>query len=134
MQDGTDGVPGGYPPTRAHPLRPRPVHEEAQEDAQRPQGLDTGVPTAAVGPGHGPGQRRVWAWCRMSATCAPTESTIEVATEAPMENFGGFVRLVRRNDAAVKAVLISGREAFHDGAVAPKLGQERRFGRVLRAR
>jgi N-acyl-D-aspartate/D-glutamate deacylase len=58
---------------------------------------------------------------------------LEVVTEAPMENFGGFVRLVRRNDAAVKAVLISGREAAHDGAVASQLGQERGFGRVLRA-
>ncbi|MFL5348398.1 MAG: amidohydrolase family protein [Hyalangium sp.] len=58
---------------------------------------------------------------------------LEVATEAPMENFDGFVRLVRRNDAAVKAVLISGREAVRDGAVTSQLGRERGFGRVLRA-
>ncbi|MDY7226270.1 N-acyl-D-amino-acid deacylase family protein [Hyalangium rubrum] len=61
------------------------------------------------------------------------DERLEVATEAPMENFGGFVRLVRRNDAAVKAVLISGREAVRDGALTPQLGQERGFGRVLRA-
>ena len=61
------------------------------------------------------------------------DEKLEVATEAPMENFGGFVRLVRRNDAAVKAVLISGREAFHEGSVTPSLGRERGFGRVLRA-
>jgi N-acyl-D-aspartate/D-glutamate deacylase len=62
------------------------------------------------------------------------DERLEVATEAPMENFGGFVRLVRRNDAAVKAVLISGREAVRDGAPTPELGRERGFGRVLRAR
>jgi len=61
------------------------------------------------------------------------DERLEVATEAPMENFGGYVRLVRRNDAAVKAVLISGREAVHDGSVTPSLGRERGFGQVLRA-
>jgi N-acyl-D-aspartate/D-glutamate deacylase len=61
------------------------------------------------------------------------DERVDAATEAPMENFGGFVRLVRRNDDAVKAVLISGREAVRDGAVTPALGRERGFGRVLRA-
>lgn len=61
------------------------------------------------------------------------DEKVDMATEAPMENFGGFVRLVRRNDAAVKAVLISGREAVRDGAVTPSLGRERGFGQVLRA-
>jgi N-acyl-D-aspartate/D-glutamate deacylase len=61
------------------------------------------------------------------------DAQLEVASEAPMENFGGFVRLVHRNDAAVKAVLISGREAVLEGSVTPRLGQERGFGRVLRA-
>ncbi len=61
------------------------------------------------------------------------DEQLDVATEAPMENFGGFVRLVRRNDAAVKAVLISGREAVQDGSVTSQLGRERGFGRVLRA-
>jgi N-acyl-D-aspartate/D-glutamate deacylase len=61
------------------------------------------------------------------------DEKVDKATEAPMENFGGFVRLVRRNDAAVKAVLISGREAVRDGAVTPSLGQKRGFGQVLRA-
>ncbi len=61
------------------------------------------------------------------------DEKLEEATEAPMENFDGFVRLVRRNEAAVKAVLISGREAVREGTVTPALGQQRGFGRVLRA-
>ncbi|WP_163997494.1 N-acyl-D-amino-acid deacylase family protein [Pyxidicoccus caerfyrddinensis] len=61
------------------------------------------------------------------------DAKLDEVAEAPMENFGGFVRLVRRNDAAVKAVLISGREAVQDGGLSPALGRERGFGRVLRA-
>jgi len=48
--------------------------------------------------------------------------------------FGGMRRLVRRNDAAVRRVLIAGRTAWADGALAPELGRERGFGGVLRAR
>jgi N-acyl-D-aspartate/D-glutamate deacylase len=62
------------------------------------------------------------------------DGKLDAVAEAPMENFGGFVRLVRRNDAAVKAVLISGREAVTEHAVSPALGRERGFGGVLRAR
>ncbi|GHG92573.1 amidohydrolase family protein [Comamonas sp. JC664] len=62
------------------------------------------------------------------------DAQLDEVAEAPMENFGGFVRLVRRNDAAVKAVLISGREAVTESGVSPALGQERGFGSVLRAR
>ena len=58
---------------------------------------------------------------------------VDAATEAPMENFGGFVRLVRRNNSAINAVLISGREAVCNGEVTPALGRERGFGQVLRA-
>ncbi|WP_366816843.1 transposase zinc-binding domain-containing protein [Myxococcus xanthus] len=61
------------------------------------------------------------------------DGKLDEIAEAPMENFGGFVLLVRRNDAAVKAVLNSGREAVREGAVAPSLGRERGFGKVLRA-
>lgn len=49
-------------------------------------------------------------------------------------DFGGLRRLVRRNDAAVRDVWISGRRAWTDGALAPALGRERGFGGVLRAR
>ncbi|NVJ15223.1 amidohydrolase family protein [Myxococcus sp. AM010] len=62
------------------------------------------------------------------------DARLDEVAEAPMENFGGFVRLVRRNDAAVKAVLISGREAVNEAGVSPALGRERGFGGVLRAR
>lgn len=48
-------------------------------------------------------------------------------------DFGGLRRLVRRNDAAVREVWISGRRAWSAGALAAELGQERGFGGVLRA-
>lgn len=47
--------------------------------------------------------------------------------------FGALRRLVRRNDRAVRHVLIGGRTAWKDGALAPELGRERGFGGVLRA-
>jgi len=54
--------------------------------------------------------------------------------ERPMENFGGFVRLVSPDSGAVRAVLINGKPAVWDGAMSPALGRERGFGTVLRAR
>ena len=59
---------------------------------------------------------------------------VEQAHEAPMENFGGLVRLVRRNPAAVRGVWVNGRHAVQDGEVLPAVGRERGFGRVLRAK
>ncbi|MEW5847372.1 MAG: amidohydrolase family protein [Myxococcota bacterium] len=53
--------------------------------------------------------------------------------EQEMEGFG-LKRLVRRNDDAVKAVLINGHVAFQGGAFHPRLGKERGFGQVLRAK
>ncbi len=61
------------------------------------------------------------------------DDSVEQASYAEMENFGGFVRLVRRNDAAVREVLINGRVAVSAGQPAAALGHERGFGRVLRA-
>ena len=58
---------------------------------------------------------------------------VEQAHEAPMENFGGLVRLVRRNAGAVRAVWVNGRHAVQDGELLPEVGRERGFGRVLRA-
>lgn len=58
---------------------------------------------------------------------------VEQAHEAPMENFGGLVRLVRRNAGAVRGVWVNGRRAVQDGEVLPEVGRERGFGRVLRA-
>lgn len=51
----------------------------------------------------------------------------------PWADFGGLRRLVRRNDAAVREVWISGRRAWTSGALVPELGQVRGFGGVLRA-
>jgi N-acyl-D-aspartate/D-glutamate deacylase len=44
----------------------------------------------------------------------------------------GIRRLVRRNDAAVRAVLVNGRLAWDGHDAAPELGKSPEFGRVLR--
>lgn len=62
------------------------------------------------------------------------DERVDEAHEAPMEAFGGLVRLVRRNDAAVRAVVVNGRVAVESGQVRPEVGRERGFGQVLRAR
>jgi len=64
----------------------------------------------------------------------PTGLTDEVDEihEAPMTGFPGLQRLVRRNDDAVRAVLIGGRIAWRGGEASPALGKERGFGSVLR--
>ena len=54
-------------------------------------------------------------------------------TEAPIEGFGGFARMVNRNPETVPAVLINGRLAVHKGQPVPELGQSRDFGQLLRA-
>jgi N-acyl-D-aspartate/D-glutamate deacylase len=59
---------------------------------------------------------------------------VEQIHEADMPGFPGLRRLVRRNDAAVRAVLVAGRLAWHDAAATPELGRSRGFGTVLRAR
>jgi N-acyl-D-aspartate/D-glutamate deacylase len=58
--------------------------------------------------------------------------TLDVATEAAMPFFDGFVRMVSQNDGAVRTVLVNGREVVRDGAPVKELGA-RKFGRVLRA-
>jgi N-acyl-D-aspartate/D-glutamate deacylase len=57
---------------------------------------------------------------------------LEQRTEAPMPEFGGYRRMVRRNDAAVAAVLVGGRVAVRDGMPVPALGQTK-FGAFLGA-
>ncbi len=64
---------------------------------------------------------------------AGLDARVDDAYEAPMEFFGGYTRLVRRNDDAVKAVLVNGRVAVTDGAPSPALGVEPGFGRFLPA-
>lgn len=53
--------------------------------------------------------------------------------EAPMPGFDGLQRLVRRNDAAVPAVLVNGRIAARAGERAPNFGTSGGYGRFLRA-
>jgi N-acyl-D-aspartate/D-glutamate deacylase len=60
------------------------------------------------------------------------DDDLDRAFEAPMECFAGFSRMVRRNDRAVKLVLIGGETAFADGKPSPALGQKK-LGRVLKA-
>jgi N-acyl-D-aspartate/D-glutamate deacylase len=60
------------------------------------------------------------------------DHTLLETHEAPVDSFGGFSRMVRRNDAAVPLVLVNGRVAVRDGAPAPEVGVERGFGRFLR--
>jgi len=57
---------------------------------------------------------------------------VEQIHEAPMGGFDGLRRLVRRNDRAVRAVLVNGRLAWADGEPGTGLGSERGFGAVVR--
>jgi len=59
---------------------------------------------------------------------------VEQVQEDVIAGLGDYVRLVRRNDQAVDAVLINGRLAVERGVPRPELGRERGFGTVLRAR
>jgi N-acyl-D-aspartate/D-glutamate deacylase len=54
--------------------------------------------------------------------------------EAELEGSGGFVRLVRRNERAVRLCAIRGEVAVEEGVPVPALGREKKFGAVLRAR
>ncbi|WP_437319585.1 N-acyl-D-amino-acid deacylase family protein [Sorangium sp. So ce385] len=62
------------------------------------------------------------------------DGEVDRVAEAPVEGFDGVVRLVRRNDRAVRAVLVNGRLAVQDGQVLPEVGTRRGHGRLLRAR
>jgi len=64
---------------------------------------------------------------------AHLDARVDEPHEAPIPEFGGLVRLVRRNDELVRAVTVSGRVAVEDGQVGEAVGQEQGFGRVLRA-
>src|SRR5262249_17930559 len=61
------------------------------------------------------------------------DEAVDAIREAPIEGFGAFARLVRRNDQAVKAVVVGGRLAVRDGTPVAALGREKGFGRLLRA-
>ena len=53
--------------------------------------------------------------------------------EAPVPEFGGLSRMVRRNDDAVAATIVNGVVVFRDGEFADGYGSTRRTGRFLRA-
>jgi len=59
---------------------------------------------------------------------------VEAIHEAPMPDFDNLPRLVRRNDAAIRRVLINGRVAWTDANPVTALGREPGFGQLLRAR
>jgi N-acyl-D-aspartate/D-glutamate deacylase len=72
------------------------------------------------------------------------DGELETMVERPMagaqgsgpswSGFGEHERLVRRNDRALRHVLIAGRRAWIDGQLAADLGHRRGFGSVLRVR
>ncbi len=53
--------------------------------------------------------------------------------EAPMPAFGGVLRMVNRNDAAVVATIINGRIAYRQAGFAADFGEQRGYGRFLAA-
>ncbi|EPG65112.1 N-acyl-D-amino-acid deacylase family protein [Leptospira wolffii] len=59
------------------------------------------------------------------------DEEIEKIREVSMEEFGGIVRLVRRNPKAIHAVLINGKAAVENGNVLPEIGKEHGFGRFM---
>jgi len=65
---------------------------------------------------------------------AQLDERLEVAHEATVDGYGAYSRLVRRNDDAVRAVIVGGQLAAERGVFAPGVGKQRGFGRVLRAR
>ena len=67
-------------------------------------------------------------WCCVDPAGLTDE--VEQAHEAPMENFGGLVRLVRRNAGAVRGVWVNGRRAVRGRRAAARGGPRAR----LRAR
>lgn len=60
---------------------------------------------------------------------AGLDDDVEAVHEAPMPGFG-LQRYVRRNDRAIRHVMIGGREAWNEDGAAKELGTEK-FGRLL---
>jgi N-acyl-D-aspartate/D-glutamate deacylase len=59
------------------------------------------------------------------------DATLEEYAESPVDQYGGLSRMVNRNDATVRAVLVDGRTLLRDGQLTEALGRER-TGRFLR--
>lgn len=69
--------------------------------------------------------------------CVIDPAQLRVGLGGPIEladpRLDGNMRMVKRSDGVVRAVIVGGRVAFEDGAFAPDLGQAR-YGRLLRAK
>lgn len=63
---------------------------------------------------------------------AGLDESLDDYVEAPMEMMGGLSRMVRRNDAAVTATIISGSVVYENGTFAPGFGEGQRTGSFLR--
>ncbi len=63
---------------------------------------------------------------------AGLDATLDGYHEAPMEMMGGLSRMVRRNDAAIRATMLSGEIVYERGTFVPGYGHERRYGSFLR--
>jgi N-acyl-D-aspartate/D-glutamate deacylase len=61
------------------------------------------------------------------------DGTVDQASEAAIPEMGGLVRLVRRNDALVKAVVVNGKLVSEHGKMEAEVGRARGYGQVLRA-
>jgi N-acyl-D-aspartate/D-glutamate deacylase len=64
---------------------------------------------------------------------ARLDHTLLETHEAKIDEFGGYPRMVRRNDATVPLVLVNGRVAVRDGGVLDEVGTQRGYGRFLGA-
>lgn len=64
---------------------------------------------------------------------ARLDHTLLETHEAKIDEFGGYTRMVRRNDATVPMVMVNGRVAVRDGNVVDGVGRQRGFGRFLGA-
>lgn len=63
---------------------------------------------------------------------AGLDASLDDYHEAPMDMFGGLSRMVRRNEAAVVATLISGRVVYENGRFDEGFGRDYRTGSFLR--
>jgi N-acyl-D-aspartate/D-glutamate deacylase len=61
------------------------------------------------------------------------DQNLEAVSWAEMDGFDGLPRMVNRNPGLVPLVLINGKVAFENDAVAPELGKAQGFGQFLPA-
>lgn len=60
------------------------------------------------------------------------DGSLDELHEDPMPGFPGLQRLVRRNDEAVRAVLVNGNLAWDGHELTPEVGKAKGYGRLLR--